>query len=579
MQLYRLALLLPLVALGTPARAAEDPAPDMRDLIERFQVDDEDLRSFYRVPFSSGAAERRNAHLIEWMKRLDELAPQFDALDRASQVDFLLLRNHVAASEVRLSYARARDAETLILLPFARELTALEESRRRLEPVDPRAAADALDAARKLVAEARRRADPENGKDDDAISVAKHVAYRAAGAVDRLRGSLKEWFTYRDGYEPEFGWWTRKPHAELDKALRDYAKYLREKLAGVKSGGAAPLVGDPIGRDALVAEIGFEMIPYSPEELLAIAEQQFAWCEAEARKASEELGLEGDWKRTVEHVKGLHAAPGRMDDLVATQARAAIAFVKDRDLATIPPLCEELWRLEMISAKGQKTLPFAAYSGNRMLVAYPTEGMSHESKLMSMRGNNEHFSRIVTPHELIPGHHLQLFMADRYATHRRLFRTPFLVEGWALYWEMRLWDLGWSRGPEDRVGMLFWRMHRCARIIVSLRFHLGDMTPQEMIDFLVERVGHEKDGATSEVRRYIAGAYGPLYQCAYMLGGLQLRALHGELVGAGKMTEREFHDTVLRQNSIPVDMVRAALTNAPLSADHTPSWRFAGDPE
>ena len=49
--------------------------------------------------------------------------------------------------------------------------------------------------------------------------------------------------------------------------------------------------------------------------------------------------------------------------------------------------------------------------------------------------------------------------------------------------------------------MLFWRMHRCARIIFSLSFHLGKMTPQECIDFLVDKVGHERDNATAEVRR------------------------------------------------------------------------------
>src|SRR6185436_1866406 len=110
--------------------------------------------------------------------------------------------------------------------------------------------------------------------------------------------------------------------------------------------------------------------------------------------------------------------------------------------------------------------------------------------LMSMRQNNVHFSRNVTPHELIPGHHLQLFMADRNRPYRELFRTPFLVEGWALYWEMRFWDLGWPKSPEDRFGMLFWRMHRCARITVTTKFHLGEMTPQQMIDYLVDRVGH-----------------------------------------------------------------------------------------
>ena len=100
------------------------------------------------------------------------------------------------------------------------------------------------------------------------------------------------------------------------------------------------------------------------------------------------------------------------------------------------------------------------------------------------------------------------------------------------------------------------------------------MTPKQCIDFLVDRVGHERDNATAEVRRSFTGCYGPLYQAAYLLGGMQLRALHRELVESGKMTDRAFHDAILKENAIPIEMVRASLTNQDLSADYTPSWKF-----
>src|SRR5690606_3390775 len=150
---------------------------------------------------------------------------------------------------------------------------------------------------------------------------------------------------------------------------------------------------------------------------------------------------------------------------------------------------------------------------------------------------------------------------------------PFLVEGWALYWELRLWDLDFPRSPEDRVGMLFWRSHRAARIIFSLGFHLGEMTPRECVALLVDRIGHEPRNATAEVRRSIQGGYGPLYQCAYLLGGLQLRELHAELVSSGRMSEREFHDAVLEENAIPIALIRARLSGSIASAD-LPRWRF-----
>jgi hypothetical protein len=105
------------------------------------------------------------------------------------------------------------------------------------------------------------------------------------------------------------------------------------------------------------------------------------------------------------------------------------------------------------------------------------------------------------------------------------------------------------------------------------------MTPAEAIEFLVARVGHERSAAEAEVRRSFNGSYPPLYQAAYMLGGLQFRALHRELVATGKMSEREFHDRVLRAGNMPVEMIRALLMpELPLAASHQASWRFANKP-
>jgi uncharacterized protein (DUF885 family) len=155
-----------------------------------------------------------------------------------------------------------------------------------------------------------------------------------------------------------------------------------------------------------------------------------------------------------------------------------------------------------------------------------------------------------------------------------MFSTPFWGEGWALWWEMLLWDQGFAPTAQDRMGMLFWRSHRAARIIFSLRFHLGTMTPQEAVDFLVTRVGHERANAEAEVRRSFNGTYSPMYQAAYMLGGLQFRALHRELVETGRMSNKEFHDAILQGGRMPVELVRARMLNTPLTRDHKANWRF-----
>ncbi len=388
-----------------------------------------------------------------------------------------------------------------------------------------------------------------------------------------MRNTLKSWNGFYDGYIPEYSWWMKKPYDDTNKSLEEYSKYLREDIAGLKGKDEDPLVGEPIGAQALAEDLAHDSIPYTPEELIAIGEREFAWCEARMKEASREMGLGDDWKAALAKVKEQHEPPGKQDQLIAEQAHEAIDFVKSKDLVTVPKFCEETWRVQMLGADGQKTMPYAAYSGLQLLAAYPRQDMKNDDKLMSMRGNNRHFQRIVTAHELIPGHHLQAYYAQRHRQYREMFYTSFYVEGWALYWEMKLWDLGYAKTPEDKIGMLFWRMHRCARIIVSLKYHLGKMQPKEMVDFLMERVGHERFGATSEVRRFII--YPPLYQCGYMLGALQLRELHKEVVGAGKMSEKDFNDTVLKYGTIPVEYLRAGMLVTPLTRDTKPTWRFA----
>ena len=265
-------------------------------------------------------------------------------------------------------------------------------------------------------------------------------------------------------------------------------------------------------------------------------------------------------------------APGKQPEAMYELYKQSVDFLKKNDLLTLPPLSEEDWGMYMMTPERQRVSPFFL-GGQSLLISYPTNTMTFDEKMMSMRGNNPNFSRAVIHHELLAGHHLQGYMSNRYKVYRN-FNTPFWSEGNALYWELLLWEMKFPRTPEERMGMLFWRMHRCARIIFSLNYHLGKWTPQQCIDFLVDRVGHERDNAEGEVRRSFTGTYGPLYQIAYMTGGLQFMALKRELVDTKKMTLKDYHDAVLKENSIPIEMLRAILTNQSITRDYKPSWKF-----
>ena len=601
-------------------------AETMRDLIEAYQADSDLLSRHWSVSGDSDAELAREMELLRgWQGRLKAL--DFEKLPTDQRVEYVLLRNKLDFSLIGLSNRQTERQELSPWLPVRETIDQLADSRVKGEPVVPEDAGgkvaplaekitklqeqlEAAIEAAKLASKpapsppapvaavaqgptavvsppvlpvAAEGASKPEAPADVAKSDAKevklpnaHQALRSAEAVGALSNSLKGWFENYNGFTPEFGWWVGQPYDETNKALESYGKFLREELAGIKGKDEDPLLGKVIGEEALKRQLSYEFIPYLPQELITLAEREFAWCENQMKIAAQEMQLGDDWKKALERAKTSHVKPGGQEAMVREEGLIAIDFVKSRQLVTIPPDCEEWWGTRMLSTDEQKQNPYAAYSGHDVLIAYANETMKHADKLMSMRGNSRPFMHNVVPHELIPGHHLQNFMAARNKPYRRLFSTPFFVEGWALYWEMRLWDLGYHDTPEEKVGALFWRMHRCARIIVTLKFHLGQMKPDEMVKFLTDRVGHERFGATSEVRRFIKGNYSPLYQCGYMLGGLQLMALHKEVVGGGKMTERQFHDELLKLGPVPVELLRANLLDLPLMPDYKTQWRFDG---
>ncbi len=620
---------------GQNPKGAASEAPDLKDLdngsselrslIERYVADRGSLTRSYPVEISTARQARFKQFNSDWLATLAKL--NFDTLSQDGKVDYLLFKTHLNSELQQLDLQNKTLAEVAPFTPFAQTIISLAEARRRMETIDPAKLAADLNVLNKQIETTRRTV--EAGFRGEQGKVKRTVANRAAATVGSLRNTLRTWFGYYNGYDPLFTWWADEPYKAVDQSLAAYGAFLSERGAGLRraegpatmadarpggggpggggpgggaggrggagggfgggrgnfggGGGAASarpgdssdIIGDPIGREGLMVELASEMIPYTPEELIAIGWKELAWCENEMKKASRELGFGDDWHKALEHVKNKYVEPGKQPEMIKDLAYEAIEYVEKNDLVTVPPLARESWRMEMMSPERQLVSPFFL-GGEVIQVSYPTNTMAHEQKMMSMRGNNPHFSRSTVHHELIPGHHLQGFMSARYKNYRGLFSTPFWGEGWALYWELLLWDMKFPKTPEDRIGFLFWRSHRCARIVFSLSFHMEKMTPQECIDLLVNRVGHEVDNATAEVRRSFAGGYGPLYQAAYLLGGLQIYSLHKELVDSGKMTNRVFHDSILKENRIPIEMVRALLTKQKLTRDFTSNWKFYG---
>jgi uncharacterized protein (DUF885 family) len=620
---------------ATSSYSVKENESEMRAAIERYTADRGSLQRSFPVATSPARRERFRKLYNDWLASLQKL--DFDSMSQAGKIDYILFKNHLEYELRQLDIQAKQLEEIQSLIPFAKTIIDFEETRRRMEPIDSAKAATTLNDLKKQVDERRTTVEAglrsgrggDNPTPTDALRVKKTVANRAVGAINGLRNTLRNWYTFYNGYDPVFTWWNEEPYKALDQSLTTYAQFLSERVVGIRSeagaqtqaargpggggtgAGAGPgagggqgggggfqrptsaaarpgdtsdIVGDPIGREALISELRSEMIPYTPEEIIAIGEKEMAWCENEMKKASQELGYGDDWHKALEAVKDKYVEPGKQPELIKDLALEAIKFVEDKDLVTVPELAKDTWRMEMMTPERQLVSPFFL-GGETILVSYPTNTMAQEQKMMSMRGNNPYFSRATVFHELIPGHHLQGFMSARNKPYRTIFGTPFWTEGNSLYWELLMWDLNFAaysttgtRDPKEiaanKIGMLFWRMHRCARIIFSLSFHLEKMTPQECIDLLVNKVGHERDNATAEVRRSFDGSYGPLYQIAYLIGGLQQYAMHKELVDSGKMTNKEYNDALLHENRIPIEMIRASITKQKLTRDFVTSWRF-----
>jgi hypothetical protein len=582
----------------------------MRPVIERYDVELRDLSRVYAVPGSGRRRSRLEKFYTEQLRLVENI--NFDALNQAGQIDYLLLHERLLDEQKQLAGEARQEEEIAPLIPFQEAIIGLEEARRRMETADPRKSAAVLAKMTADIA-AAKAALPKS-------KAAPAAMHRAAVRLAQLRNYFHAWFNFYDLYDPGFAWWVDAEYKRADEALEAHAQLLQTTSgapgpleagpgggfggrgggrggrgetetaetagrggAGAGTGrGGAPAGSNeelsgigPAGSDALVEALHAAMIAYTPDELIQLANREFAWCDREMLRASSEMGFGNDWKKAVEAVKSKYVEPGQMIYLVRDLSREAIEFVEKHELVTIPPLVKEDYWEEAMTPQMQLVNPFFT-GGATIQVSSAASSQTLQERLEALRGNNVAFARATVFHELIPGHHMQMYMTQRYRTYRGIFSTPFWMEGMAFYWEMLLWDLGFTHTPEQRVGALVWRMHRSARIVFSLSFHLKRMTAVECVQFLMDRVGFDKANAEGEVRRSFNGSYPPIYQCAYMLGALQFYALHKELVDSGKMTNRAFHDAMYREGNIPIEMLRLALNGQKVARDHQTSWKFYG---
>ena len=170
-----------------------------------------------------------------------------------------------------------------------------------------------------------------------------------------------------------------------------------------------------------------------------------------------------------------------------------------------------------------------------------------------------YWMRTIAYHEAVPGHHFQISIGNEQDvplfTKAGLAYTAF-VEGWALYTEYLVWELGWYDDDiYSDLGRLQWELLRAARMVVETGLHAKRWTRQEAIDYYVDVVGAEPALAQQQIDLYLY--YYPGYFSSYKTGMMKILELRGHAEDElGELFDiKDFHRVVLLHNRLPLALL------------------------
>jgi len=164
-------------------------------------------------------------------------------------------------------------------------------------------------------------------------------------------------------------------------------------------------------------------------------------------------------------------------------------------------------------------------------------------------------------HEAVPGHHLQIAIAQEIEglpTFRRFSELTAYVEGWGLYTERLSDEMGLYSGDLDRIGMLSFDAWRACRLVVDTGMHALGWSRAEAISFMTEHSALATNNIANEVDRYLAW---PGQALAYKIGQLEIAAIRADAQArlGSAFDIRRFHDAVLTHGALPLDTLRASV--------------------
>ncbi len=335
-------------------------------------------------------------------------------------------------------------------------------------------------------------------------------------------------------------------------------------LAAMAEEATAPFA---IGRDSydwLLRES--HLLDFDEPQLLEMGRGMMADTKQEIEDLAGEIDPDASWQAVMEELKADHPSKERLKARYLSEMMRARDFAITKGLVTIPDGEE----LDVIDTPAfiRGIIPYAAYmppgpfEERQQGLFYVTpvdESLSLDEQERQLRGHSIHTIPIVALHEGYPGHHLQFVRAN--ANERKIRKITWntvFVEGWALYCEEMMKDVGFCPDKRTRLGQLKETLWRAARIVVDTGLQTGKMSVDEGIEFMMTEVALERVNATAEVRRY---ASYPTQPSSYMIGKRAIMSIREryESSAGTSFNLREFHDTLLDLGSLQPKLVEIAL--------------------
>ncbi|HKY51706.1 MAG TPA: DUF885 domain-containing protein, partial [Candidatus Limnocylindria bacterium] len=332
-------------------------------------------------------------------------------------------------------------------------------------------------------------------------------------------------------------------------ALDRYVAWLRADLSPKARGSFA------IGRDAfeqLLKEK--ELLEHDTTSLRAYGEELFRETEARITEAARALG-DDDWRDSVARLRRDHpeaeelvdtyrSAMERSREAVLLSSIASIPYGEDLVVETMP----DFQRTTYPYAAYVAAAPLAADRRGRFWVTLPMADDDERTRRERLEGHPRAGIPVIACHEGYPGHHLQLtYAADNASLARKALRSNLMVEGWGLYVEELMTEIGFLDSAETRLLRLKDLLWRAARVVVDVGLATGDMSFDEAVAYMVERPKLEPPNAVAEVRRYTLT---PTQPSSYALGRQAILDLRDRARAKG-WGMRFFHDKLLAAGSLP----------------------------